>query len=87
MQWNKPDPWQHRYKLAQDYKKEHGNLEIPAKYKTADDIWLGRWIYDQKRLLQDGSRKLNERQKQLLYALLWPVGLEANCEKGTAQAG
>ena len=63
MQWDKPDPWQHRYKLAQDYKKEHGNLEIPAKYKTADGIWLGRWIYDQKRMLRDGSEKLSVSQK------------------------
>ena len=63
MQWEKPDPWQHRYKLAQDYKKEHGNMDIPAKYKTADGIWLGRWIYDQKRLLRDNSEKLSVSQK------------------------
>ena len=70
MQWEKPDPWQHRYELAQEYKRCHGNLEIPAKYKTADGIWLGRWIYNQKRLLQSGSGKLSEEQKEQLEKLL-----------------
>ena len=70
MQWEKPDPWQHRYELAQEYKRCHGNLEIPAKYKTADGIWLSRWVYNQKRLLQSGSEKLSEEQKKKLKELL-----------------
>ena len=70
MQWEKPDPWQHRYELAQEYKKQYGNLEIPAKYKTADGIWLGRWIYNQKRLLQDEPEKLSKKQKEQLKELL-----------------
>ena len=70
MQWEKPDPWQHRYELAQEYKKEHGNLDIPVKYKTADGIWLSRWVYNQKRLLQSGSEKLSEEQKKKLKELL-----------------
>ena len=70
MQWEKPDPWQHRYELAQEYKRCHGNLDIPAKYKTADGIWLSRWVYNQKRLLQSGSEKLSEEQKKKLKELL-----------------
>lgn len=70
MQWEKPDPWQHRYELAQEYKRCHGNLDIPAKYKTADGIWLSRWIYNQKRLLQGGPEKLSEEQKKKLKELL-----------------
>ena len=69
MQWEKPNPWKHRYMLAQEYKKVHGNLDIPAKYKTADGIWLSRWVYDQKRLLRDNSAKLSMYQKQLLEEL------------------
>lgn len=85
MRWEKPDPWQHRFKLAQDYKREHGNLAIPATYKTKDGIWLGRWLYDQKRLLNEGSGKLSSAQKKRLQELL-------NAEKGeadkmTAKAG
>ena len=70
MRWENPDAWQHRYKLTQEYKKEYGNLDIPAKYKTADGIWLSRWVCDQKRLLQSGSEKLNEEQKKKLKELL-----------------
>lgn len=76
MQWEKPDSWQHRYELAQEYKKQYGNLEIPAKYKTADGIWLGRWIYNQKRLLQSGSEKLSENQKEQLEKLLNDSAIE-----------
>ena len=70
MQWEKPDSWQHRYELAQEYKRCHGNLDIPAKYKTADGIWLSRWVYNQKRQLQSGSEKLSEEQKKKLKELL-----------------
>ena len=70
MQWEKPDSWQHRYELAQEYKRCHGNLDIPAKYKTVDGIWLSRWVYNQKRLLQSGSEKLSEEQKKKLKELL-----------------
>lgn len=70
MQWEKPDPWQHRYELAQEYKRCHGNLDIPAKYKTADGIWLSRWVYNQKRLLQSEPEKLSEEQKKKLKELL-----------------
>ena len=84
MQWDKPDPWQHRYKLAQKYKKAHGNLEIPAKYKTADGIWLSRWIYDQKRLLRGNSEKLSVSQKQLLEELF---DMTVIADVPTAKAG
>ena len=70
MQWEKPDSWQYRYGLAQEYKRCHGNLDIPAKYKTADGIWLSRWVYNQKRLLQSESGKLSENQKEQLEKLL-----------------
>lgn len=28
MLWKKPDPWQHRYELAQGYLQGHGNLAV-----------------------------------------------------------
>lgn len=57
MIWNKADPWQHRYELVQEYLVEHGDLNIPAKYKTSDGIWLGRWLYEQKRAMQPDAKK------------------------------
>ncbi len=76
MQWDKPDPWQHRYELAQEYKKEHGDLDIPEKYKTADGIWLSRWVHDQKRLLEEESEKLSVSQERLLKKLLDTLEIE-----------
>lgn len=70
IQWEKSDPWQHRYELAQGYLQEHGNLLIPAKYKTTDGIWLGRWLYEQKVLLRKQSPKLNAEQIDKLRKLL-----------------
>ena len=86
MQWEKPDSWQHRYELAQEYKKQYGNLEIPAKYKTADGIWLSRWVYNQKRLLQSGSEKLSENQKEQLEKLLNDSAMEFGEKVGSAKA-
>ena len=86
MQWEKPDPWQHRCELAQEYKRCHGNLDIPAKYKTADGIWLSRWVYNQKRLLQSGSEKLSENQKEQLKKLLNDSAIEFGEKVGSAKA-
>ena len=70
MQWEKPDAWQHRYEQAQEYKRVHGNLEIPEKYKTTDGIRLSRWAYNQKRLLQSGSEKLSKEQKKNIKGVI-----------------
>ena len=64
------DPWQHRHELAQNYLQEHGDLLIPAKYKTDDGIWLGRWLYEQKVLLRKQSPKLNADKIDKLRKLL-----------------
>ena len=86
MQWEKPDPWQRRLKLAQKYKQEHGDLAIPATYKTADGIWLGRWLYEQKKLLNSGSEKLSDEQRKSLYELLNIVRCSVSSAEVTAKA-
>lgn len=66
MVWEKYDPWQERYDLALAYKTEHGDLEIPSVYKTADGVWLGSWVSRQRQTLNSGSSALSsERRKQL----------------------
>ena len=87
MQWDKPNPWQHRCELAQKYKQEHGNLEIPAKYKTADGIWLGKWLYEQKKLLKADSQKLSAEQKQMLRELLNQLEVSVVTSETPAKAG
>ena len=52
------DSWEKRYRLAKTYYEEHGDLNIAQQYKTEEHIWLGKWIYEQKR----NKKKLTEIQ-------------------------
>ena len=49
--------WDKAYAAACQYKKVHGNLNIPVAYKTDDGIALGRWIRRQSAAKLTGSRK------------------------------
>lgn len=69
MVWEKYDPWQERYDLALAYKTEHGNLEIPSVYKTADGVWLGSWVSRQRQTLNSGSSALSSERRKLLRIL------------------
>lgn len=69
MVWEKYDPWQERYDLALAYKTEHGDLEIPSVYKTADGVWLGSWVSRQRQTLNSGSIALSSERRKLLRTL------------------
>ena len=42
--------WEMMYGFALQYYKEHGNLEVPRRYKTSDGYSLGHWIFTQRRV-------------------------------------
>lgn len=69
MVWEKYDPWQERYDPALAYKTEHGDLEIPSVYKTADGVWLGSWVSRQRQALNSGSSALSSERRKLLRIL------------------
>ena len=69
MVWEKYDPWQERYDLDLAYKTEHGDLEIPSVYKTADGVWLGSWVSRQRQALNSGSSALSSERRKLLRTL------------------
>lgn len=69
MVWEKYDPWRERYDLALAYKTEHGDLEIPSVYKTADGVWLGSWVSRQRQALNSGSSALSSERRKLLRIL------------------
>ena len=69
MVWEKYDPWQERYDLALAYKTEHGDLEIPSVYKTADGVWLGSWVSRQRQALNSVSSALSSERRKLLRTL------------------
>ena len=68
--WEKPDSWQVRYLLAKKYYEEHGNLNIPPKYK-ADGIWLSKWVNEQRQIYigNRGVKKLTEEQIKSLESI------------------
>ena len=55
MLWEKPDPWEARFRLAEKYYLEHGDLEIPPSY-TINGIWISKWL-DEQRQIRNGKRK------------------------------
>ena len=70
MRWESTDSWEHRYNLTKSYLAEHGDLKIPANYKTTDGIWLGKWLYEQRReLAMPDTVKLAPGQKTKLQQL------------------
>ena len=71
MIWDKASSWEYRYALCRKYLEEHKSTSIPRDYKTADGIWLGTWLYRQRRLLEGypSQQKLSERQQYLLRQL------------------
>ena len=49
--------WTFMYKLATEYQKEHGNLNIPQNYTTSDGETLGIWLQTQRNNYRDGKLK------------------------------
>ena len=56
--------WEEYFSAAKAYYKEHGNLEVPAKYVTADGIPLGRWLSN-----QTNSHSMTDEQLQRLQSI------------------
>jgi hypothetical protein len=61
------DSWDVRYNLLLEYHETHGNIDIPSKYVTECNIWLGKWLYEQKKMYKNGN--LTEEQIGKLDAL------------------
>jgi len=68
MIWNKTDYlWERNYQAARAFYRENGHLNVPKKYRTADGIALGAWLYNilANYRRTDGS-SLTAEQKQRL---------------------
>lgn len=60
--------WNKFCEAAKAYYKTHGNLNVPATYKTPDGILLGKWIDRQRR-----NTKISETRKAKLdcIGMIW----------------
>lgn len=61
--------WYEYYNLSTEYYNENGNLLVPLRYKTSDNINLGSWISHQRRDYKSG--KLSDDR----IALLEKIGM------------
>lgn len=59
----KPDAWEVRYGLAEEYYKTHGDLNVPTDYKPKG-IWLYKWLNEQKQIYRGnrGDKVLTREQ-------------------------
>ena len=67
MVWEKPDPWEEKYNLAEAYFRSNHNLRIPPDYK-ANGVWLAKWLNEQRQIFVGNrpGKHLSEEQIQKL---------------------
>ncbi len=65
------DPWEKKYSLAKQYFEENGNLDVPPTYKTQNNVWLGKWLYTQRKIYrgEEKGESLTQEQIQKLEAV------------------
>ena len=58
MRWGdrSSDAWDTYYRALCEYKKENGNLDIPARYRTEDGVVLGPFLANLRQARAKGSR-------------------------------
>jgi len=68
MIWNKLDYlWERNYQAALAFYKENGHLNVSKRYRTADGIALGAWLYNILiNYRRTDGNSLTEEQKQCL---------------------
>lgn len=74
------DSWETRYRLAESFYREHGNLRIPQNYVVEGNIWLGKWLARQRKNYRsrDGRSTLSEDRVRRLEAIgmSWDVPVD-----------
>ena len=58
--------WEEYFEAAQEYYRQHGNLEVMAKYVTEEGLPLGRWLSDISNKVSDENlRRVSLTDEQL----------------------
>lgn len=82
--------WERNYEAAAAYYREHGDLDVPATYRTADGIKLGNWLYrirkerKERGKNQAGKESLTEEQITRLdeIGMVWTRTNDSKWDKG-----
>lgn len=87
MIWNAMDnSWEQNFKLAEQYYREHRNLDVPSNYKTKDGTHLGSWIGIQKQLHRTNSLSNDQIKKLNSIGMDWMDRVDRIWEKGFLEA-
>lgn len=71
MEWISPNSWERCYKVAEQYYKAHGNLEMQPDYVTPGGVWLGKWITAQRLAKSQGTMSKAHVQKLNSLSMRW----------------
>ena len=73
MLWNGKfeSDWEKAFEEAKRYKQQHGDLNIPVKYKTASGLLLGRWVVRQRDFRKQGRLSAARKQKLDTLGMVW----------------
>ena len=69
------EQWNEKYKLAQDYYKEHKNLLVPYGYEVKG-IKLGYWIFRQRKLYRKNQLSEERIEKLNKIGMVWVLSKE-----------
>ena len=87
MVWQKEDPWEERFALAQSFFEANKHLNIPQDY-VVNGAWLGKWLYEQRRIVRgEIPGMLTDDQKKRLdsIGMDWRTPAERAWEEKYAQ--
>ncbi len=71
MVWEFEDAWERKFELAKEYYEQHGDLDIPATYKTDDGTCLGAWYRGVRNQYNGGTLTEERRQKLESIGMQW----------------
>lgn len=82
MLWEKPDPWEEKYALLQQYYTEHNSLKMP-KMLNYCGVCLSQWLNTQRGRLNGRGKPLTPEQVRKLRALGVATGEKRTNSKRT----
>ena len=67
--------WNKMYKLAVEYRNEHGDLLVPKDYQTKTGEKLGNWIGTQRSCYKEGNLSSDQIKKLEAIDMVWDASI------------